>query len=258
MQLRLTLLALSACALVTSHAAAEKKAKADTAPKPWCAPEVNELSDHVCWFDGGTPDDGRRTLVIYLHGALAMTPGFQYLQQRSLAFFAKRHGFTVLIPTGPSDGVGYVWPTSQKDQKEKEPEILANITKARADLEKKVGHSFDETFVIGFSSGAYWGSSIAVRGGLDADGFLFFAGGSSWVQATESSKKQPIFVGVSAKDPQTANHSRAFAGTLATLGWPYKVEEQPAGHTIDWTLLAHGLKWVREKKSASSAKTASR
>ncbi|MBF5066067.1 hypothetical protein G6O45_22785, partial [Salmonella enterica subsp. enterica serovar Istanbul] len=74
-----------------------------------------------------------------------------------MALHAKKHGFTVLMPTSPSDGVGYVWPTSQTAQKEQETGILAGIAKARASLEKRVGHGFDETFVVGFSSGAYYG-----------------------------------------------------------------------------------------------------
>src|SRR5262249_62074178 len=70
-------------------------------PKPWCAPEVVELSDHMCFFDGGSPASGRRTLVVYLHGMLVPTPGFQYVQQRALAKLAKAHGFAVLFPTSP-------------------------------------------------------------------------------------------------------------------------------------------------------------
>ncbi|GAC1550740.1 MAG: hypothetical protein NVS3B10_13650 [Polyangiales bacterium] len=208
---------------------------------------MTELSEHVCYFEGGEPADGRKTLVIYLHGALAQTPGFFYLQQRAMALHAKRHGFTVLMPTGPSDGFGYVWPTGQAAQKVQEPAILAGIKKARGDLEKRVGHRFDETFVVGFSSGAYYGSSLAVRNMLDVDGYIVLAGGSSWVNGDTAtkSKRAPVFVGVSAADPQTANHSRSFAGALAGMGWPFKVEERNVGHMVDWTFMAHGISWLR-------------
>ena len=233
-------------------AAAAPKGKVVAAALPWCAPEVGELSDHVCYFDGGAPADGRKTLVIYLHGSLAMTPGFFYLQQRAMAFHAKRHGFTVLMPTSPSDGVGHVWPTGQATQKEQEPSILAGIKKARAALVKKVGHEFDETFVVGFSSGAYYGSSLAVRGALDVDGYIVLAGGSSWVKGESiATKRAPVFVGVSAADPQTANHSRSFAGSLGAMKWPFKVEERNAGHMVDWTFMTHGMTWLRERKSTA-------
>lgn len=224
-------------------------------PKPWCAPEVSELSDHVCFFDGGTPSpDGRRTLVIYMHGALATSPGFQWLQQRGMALHAKRLGFTVLLPTSPEVAGSYVWPTSQRAQEQQEPGILAGIEKARQDLARRLGHDFDETFVVGFSSGAYYASSLAVRGALDVDGYLVLAGGSSWVRADRATGKHaPVFVGISGADPQTAAHSRAFAAALAHLGWPYRAEDRDVGHLVDWGFMTRGLQWLRARARASVA-----
>ena len=252
----LAVLMTTATSTISPAAADEAKAKTSRTSKmppeakTYCAPEVSELSDHVCYFDGGAAPDGKNTLVIYLHGSLAMYNGFFYMQQRAMALHAKKHGFTVLMPTSPSDGVGYVWPTSQAAQKDQEAGILAGIAKARTALEKKVGHRFDETFVVGFSSGAYYGSSLAVRNMLDVDGYIVLAGGSSWVKpesVAAKSKRVPVFVGVSAADPQTAGHSRSFAGSLAAMGWPYKVEERNAGHMVDWTFMAHGIAWLRER-----------
>ncbi|MDB4947067.1 MAG: hypothetical protein JWP97_6601 [Labilithrix sp.] len=249
---------LVAASVVVSDVA-EARPKASAAPKPWCGPDVTELSDHVCLADGGADESGRHTLVIYLHGALAMTPGFQYVQQNAMALHAKRHHFTVVMPTAPSDGVGYVWPTSQTAQKEQEPAIFAAIARARADAARRVGHGFDETFVVGFSSGAYFGSSVAVRSALDVDGYIILAGGSSWTRpenaGDRSSRRAPVFVGVSAADPQTAAHSRAFGGSLASMGWPVKVEERNAGHMVDWTFMAHGISWLRAQKAKSSVPT---
>jgi predicted esterase len=218
-------------------------------PKPWCAPEVLELSEQVCFYDGGTPSDGRRTLVVYLHGFLATTPAFQWLQQRAMALHAKRLGFTVLLPTSPRVNDAYVWPTSQAAQEQQEPQILEDIRKERAALEQRVGHGFDETFVVGFSSGAYYASSLAVRGALDADGYIVLAGGASWVRNQRvEGRRAPIFVGVSAADSQTASHSRAFAATLAGLGWPYRAEERNAGHMVDWAFMTHGIQWLRSRR----------
>ncbi len=239
----LALAALVACALVAPSASAEPA-------KTWCAPELAELSDHVCYVDGGAPvppDERRRTLVIYLHGALATKPGFAWMQQRAMATYAKRHGFTVVIPTGPSDGVGFVWPASAKDLKDKEPAILAGLKQARTDVARRGGHAFDETFVIGFSSGAYYASSLALRGALAVDGYVVLAGGSSWMRPGASTPRVPVFVGVSGGDAQTAEHSRAFAGTLAALRWPYRVEERAVGHQVDAVFLAHALGWLRSR-----------
>lgn len=217
--------------------------------KPWCAPEVHELEDHVCYAEGEVPADGRRTLVVYMHGAYATTPGFAWLQQRAMALHAKRLGFTVLLPTSPRTENAYVWPTSEAAQKEQEASLLTGIKHAREKLEKRVGHAFDEVFVVGFSSGAYYASTVAVRGAMDVDGYVVLAGGSSWARThAEGSKRAPVFVGVSAADGQTRDHSRAYAGTLATLRWPSKVEERNAGHEVDWTLLTHGIGWLRAQK----------
>ncbi len=233
------------------HAGAPRSAK--SAPdKPWCAPEVQELADHVCYFDGAAPDETRHTLVIYLHGALATNPGFQYLQQRGMALHAKHHAFTVLIPTSPLTAGGYVWPTSQAAQKESEAGILAGIADDKKKLEERLGKTFDETFVVGFSSGAYYASSLAVRGALDVDGYIVLAGGSSWVRAgAKDVKRAPVFVGVSAADPQTREHSRAFGAGLASMRWPVRVEERNAGHMVDWTFMAHGMAWLRGRTRAA-------
>ncbi|MBS2019261.1 MAG: hypothetical protein JST00_40735 [Deltaproteobacteria bacterium] len=246
-------LALVACALARPSAAHDAKAKVASAAaaKPWCAPEVVELSDHVCSFDGGPSKDGKRTLVVYLHGAYSESPGFAYLQQRAMAFHAKRLGFTVLLPTSPKGQVGFVWPTSQQAIEEQEGAIVQGIKKGRAELEKRQGKRFDEVFVIGFSSGAYYASTMVLRGALDVDGYMVLAGGSSWVKpSAEGKSRAPVFVGVSAADPQTAGHSRAFAGSLASLHWPSKVEERNAGHMVDWTFMEHGLAWLRAQAAA--------
>jgi predicted esterase len=243
-------LALGSHVALPPHAHASPAASA-TERKPWCAPEVHELSDHVCYFDGGARSDGRRTLVIYLHGMLATTPGFQYVQQRAMALHAKNHHFAVLLPTSPLTRGGYLWPTSVAAQKEEEATVIAGLHAARAKLEQRLGRPFDEVFVVGFSSGAYYASSLVLRAALDVDGYIVLAGAASWSRPRERSgppdKRAPVFVGVSAADRATASDSRAFGGTLSALGWPHRVEERNAGHMVDWTFMAHGIAWLREQ-----------
>jgi predicted esterase len=247
---------------VATSAASASANESQSAPhvsvsKPWCAPEVSELSDHVCYFDGGTPADGRRSLVVYLHGILGTTPGFQWLQQRAMAIHAKRLNFTVLLPTSPRVDGGYGWPTSVAAQKDHEAEIVAGILKGRADLEQRLGHRFDETFVVGFSSGAYYASSLAARGALDVDGYIVLAGGASWVRnEMKATKRAPVFVGISAADRHTASQSRAFAGVLAGAGWPYRAEERNATHMVDWVFMAHGMQWLRGRLPPQSSAVA--
>jgi len=258
MRVRFVGVVLAACALrpapTASADGSQRPVQAPGEPKPWCAPEVSELADHVCFSDGGAPADGRRTLVVYLHGLLATTPGFQWLQQRAMALHAKRLGFTVLLPTSPKVDNAYVWPTSHRAEEQQEATIVAGIRTARADLEQRLGHGFDEAFVVGFSSGAYYASSLAVRGVLDVDGYIVLAGGASWVRSdAATTKRAPVFVGISAADVQTAGHSRSFAAALAGMGWPYRAEERNAGHMVDWAFMTHGIQWLRTRTSARSA-----
>lgn len=255
----LTLLVLLAFALPGAALAKTPATPAPAqGPKPWCAPEVIELSSHVCYFEAPPPADGRHTLVIYLHGMLADTPGFAWLQHREMALHAKRLGFTVLMPTSPKEDNAFVWPTSEAAIKDKEPAIVSGIAKARADLVARIGHDFDETFVVGFSSGAYYGSAAALRGAIPSDGTIVLAGGSAWARPRldascteapcEEHERAPIFVGVSAADRQTRDHSRAFGNALTALHWPHRTEEQNAGHMVDWALITHGIAWLRAQR----------
>ena len=100
--------------------------------------------------------------------------------------------------------------------------------------------------MVGFSSGAYYASSLAVRGAMDVDGYIVLAGGGAWVPPGEQPPtRAPVFVGVSAADPSTADHARAFAGVLAGAHWPFRVETRSTGHGVDRAYMAHGLTWLR-------------
>jgi hypothetical protein len=83
---------------------------------------------------------------------------------------------------------------------------------------------------------------------LDVDGYMMLAGAASWVHpVAPEPKRAPIFVGVSAADKATAPDSRGLGATLASLGWPRRVEERQAGHMVDWTFMAHGISWLRAR-----------
>jgi hypothetical protein len=68
-----------------------------------------------------------------------------------------------------------------------------------------------------------------------------------WTRRATTTRRAPVFVGISAADAQTAGHSRAFAGALAALGWPYRAEERDAGHMVDWAFMTHGIQWLRSR-----------
>jgi hypothetical protein len=164
---------------------------------------------------------------------------------------AKRRGFTLLMPTAPADPAGYFWPGGS--MKGEDAPVIDGIANAKAALEAKTG-KFNETFVIGFSSGAYYASTLALRGSLDVDGYIVLAGGTSWLRPDDAhglKKRAPVFVGISAADPTTADHSRSLATTLATLGWPYRAQEKDVGHNVDEGFLVRGLAYLRARVAST-------
>lgn len=222
-------------------------------PKAWCAPEVEALSDGVCHIDPGNLKSDRRTLVIFLHGAIAKDTTWQWTQERALLRQAKYVGFEAIFPRSPLSEKGYVWPGTLAAQEKVEQELIDGWMAAKRTLEERSGRPFDEVFVMGFSSGAYFVSSLAMRGRADVDGYAAFAGGTpSWSRA-EPVKRAPVFVGVCAEDDTTAAHSRAFSAGLRAAGIAHATDEQPVGHAFSDVHVAHAVGYLRRTNRARLA-----
>lgn len=222
------------------------------APASWCAPEVESLGNGVCHIDGRK--EGRRTLVIFLHGLIARNTTWQWTQHRAMARNAKNLGFAVIMPTappvGPGGSGGYAWPGAPSA--ETEQALVDTWSAARRTLEARNGQPFDEVFVMGFSSGAYYASSLALRGRLDVNGYAVFAGGAaSSPPGHEVQRRAPIFVGVCARNPETAVGARALGASLAAWKWPSAVDEQPIGHMFGDVHVAHALRYLRGRMTPS-------
>ncbi len=246
---------LAALALVSAHASAaprEEKAKSSTSQPGWCAPEYDALSDGVCHV-GTTDGEARRTLVVFLHGAIAQNVTWQHVQEKALARQAKQSHFEAILPRAPLTPGGYVWPGGGGGPatQEEEDRMIASWTHARHTLEARNGRPFDDVFVMGFSSGAYFVSSLALRGKLKVDGYAAFAGGTSYSSGDAPARKPPVFVGVCAEDSQTAGHSRAFGAALAARGFPHRIDEQPIGHMFGDVHVAHAVAWLRAQHVGS-------
>jgi predicted esterase len=227
------------------------------APEPdWCAPEVEELSSGVCHVDGGQRGD-RRVLVVFLHGAIAQGTTWQWTQERALLRQAREGGFEAIFPRAPLGPSGYVWPGSTKAQEAQEEEIARGWRAARTLLEERAGRPFDEVFVMGFSSGAYFASSLALRGRLDdVDGYALFAGGAAYApRAGSAPHALPVFVGVCADDPQTADDSRSVAAALNARGWPHRVDEQHVGHMFSDVHVVHAAGYLRAAAARATRPT---
>jgi predicted esterase len=239
---------LFACALVCaprSSWADDAAAKTKTPPS-WCGPNIESVGENVCYLDGGARTATRRTLIVWLHGVIAKNTNWSHNHQKMLLRVAKYNSVDVIFPQAPSTDGGYMWPGTLASQQKVEQGLIDGWTAARKSLETREGRPYDEVIVMGFSSGAYFASSLAMRGRMDVDGYAVFAGGQPMPAAAAPVERfAPVFVGVCADDETTAAHSRAFAGSLAAAGIPRAVSEQHVGHGLSEVHFASAISFVR-------------
>jgi predicted esterase len=232
--------------------AASSSAVAESAAPGWCAPETEALPAEVCLYVPKRGAERPTTLVIFLHSLVGRDTSWQWEQQRTMIQTADRYGFAVLMPRGRL-GLGpgrkpdvWAWPTAQRTEADVEASLLAEWSAARALAEKRLG-AFDRTFVYGFSSGAYYAASLALRNPVGADGFALFAGGSGskWkaMNAKNVTKRPPVFVAYGTKDPSRRD-PQAFAKLLKELGWPHRLDSARVGHTVTHEQLRHAFEYL--------------
>lgn len=230
--------ALFLAVLGAKSAAAEEEPAGDR----WCSPELDTIGDSVCFVPApkseaaGTP----KTLVIFLHSLVGATGSFRWDQQRLMARMAQTYGLTAIMPRGrPALGPGrdpnvIAWPTSTELQERYETELIAEWMAAKEEAERRLG-KFDKVLVFGFSNGAYYATSLALRGKLDVDGYAVFAGGSggkySRLLAEHAPRKVPIFVGYGTKDPDH-RHQQDLVSMLSDLDWKHRAKGDRIGHTV--------------------------
>ncbi|WP_437895391.1 alpha/beta hydrolase [Sorangium sp. So ce124] len=214
----------------------------DAAAARWCAPELASLPGEVCAFLPAREAPGPRVLVIFLHGVVQPDSGWQWAQQRGAARAGARHGVAVMMPRGRR-GIGpkamedwWCWPTASAAQAAHEDALIAEWDAARAELERRAGGRFERVLVFGFSNGAYYATSLAMRGRLPVDGYAAFAGGSGarYLQraGAQTKLRAPVFVGWGGKDPAHQDQV-ALAKMLRRLKWPSRSLGKPrAGHAM--------------------------
>jgi len=253
--------AAAALSLGATDAAAETE-------RTWCAPEAEALDDSMCFYEPSseerTPNAPNapgetdavaqpgRTLVLFLHSLVAVNSNWQWEQQRTLMRAAETHGFSVLMPRGRK-GIGpgrapdvWAWPTSARAQEEVEDELVEEWERARRQIETRQGSQFARLLVFGFSNGAYYATTLALRNRIDADGYGVFAGGSggkySLLLGSRVERRAPIFVGYGTKDPARKDMS-SLAATLKKLGWKHRVKAEPVGHIVTDAQLRAALRF---------------
>lgn len=240
-------------------AAAPEAVRAEEGGDEFCAPELESLGGGACFV---TPKkevaNEPKTLVLFLHSLVGARGGWQWEQQRTVARVGERWGMSVLMPRGRL-GIGpgrakdvWAWPTSHAAEQQVEPELLSEWTELRREVARRQGE-FERLFVMGFSNGAYYATSLAVRAQIDADGYAVFAGGSGsrWIAArarATTTRRAPIFIGYGTRD--AARHdARALAQLLGRLKWPHRVRSADVGHTVTNDQLDRAVEYL---KAASS------
>lgn len=211
----------------------------------------------MCFYSPEQESEGptRSTLVLFLHSLVAVRSDWQWEQQRQLVAIARLHGVSVLMPRGRA-GIGpgrapdvWAWPTSRRSQDEVEEELLEEWASARAEVESRRGKRFERVLVFGFSSGAYYASSLALRDRFPADGYGVFAGGSggrygSYV-GSQCERRAPIFVGFGTKDPAHRD-MRSLVVTLQKLGWRHRVKAERVGHVVTNAQLTAAVRFLTQ------------
>lgn len=230
------------------------------AAEAWCRDDLVTLQGDVCYAPGPAPLAGeRRTLVIFLHGLTDEGSGWQLTMQEGMQRAGKALHFSMLAPRG-RNGLGpgrkqdvIAWPTSEDGRKEAEDEIWARIDRARAEAEAREAAPFEDVFVVGFSNGAYYASSLALRGRLaNVDGYAVIAGGSAaTAPSAKGDARKPVFIGVASKDT-TAKKGRELDRALARAGWPHRTSEKKVGHVVSDDHLVQALQYLRAKARGGS------
>jgi predicted esterase len=207
----------------------------------WCAPGLTASSEQATG-----------TLVIFLHSLVSAAPTAAWEQQLRMQRLADSYDFTILIPQGrPGLGPGrdpgvLAWPTAQELQVQYETELLAEW-RAGVERARALGGAFARVFLIGFSNGAYYATSLTFRERFPCDGVAVFAGGSGSkyqrLTAARAKRRTPMFVGYGTLDPDN-RQQRALVSLLKALGWPHRALAAKVGHTVAAEQLRAALRFL--------------
>jgi len=224
----------------------------------WCPAGVEMLPGTICAV---LPDrvrsDPEPTLVIFLHGVTDVGSGWQIALIQGMSRYAEHQNFALLAPRAPrqparnGQAEAYAWRTSNLSPGG-EDALLDSWTAAKTTLESRTGRPFKQVFVMGFSSGAYYASSLALRGRLPVDGYAVFAGGSapySKAMVSRVKARVPIFVGYGTKDRAGSRDARGLVAALRAVKWKHRAMAVSAGHTITTRQFTSALAYLRQENA---------
>ncbi|WP_437974509.1 hypothetical protein WMF11_39525 [Sorangium sp. So ce295] len=246
--------AVSAAATAPSEPAPWPRARPPRVETDWCIDGVDALDEETCYV---LPDAPTRTLLLYFHGIVP--PGKESQQKTNfetvVSRAARRAGVAALMPRGKVGLApkGYAswwgWPTGGRAYDEHAASFVAVFAEKRRRLEEIAGASFSRVYVAGSSSGAYFAAALALRGGIDADGFGAMSGGGGRATPELATlAPRPFYIGFGAHDT-VGGSARALAGVLRGAGWPVRVAEHPFGHGAKEVYLDEAFAFWREHEA---------
>lgn len=246
-----------------ASSADDATAAAQPEQEAWCPEGVEVLPGPIC---AAVPDsvaqDASPTLVIFLHGVTNVGSGWQLGLIQGMSRYAQHQHFALLAPRAPrhtsADGKDdvYAWRTAGLGSAG-EDALLQSWADARDVLEQRMGRRFERVFVMGFSSGAYYVSSLALRGRLPVDGYAAFAGGSapfSRSMIAHVAPRVPIFVGYGLRDKAGSHDARGLVSALRSAHWKFReMAVRHAGHTITTSQFTTALAFLRAAADGAKA-----
>jgi len=256
---RVQIALLTALALLSAATTAVAEPAAEAQPPAWCAPELETVAEGVCYAlpEGEAPTE----LLIFLHGVIAPRVNWQWAQQRSAARVAAAHGLAVLMPRGRrmlrTDHMKdwWTWPTARVAQQRVETEVIEQWWSAKRALEAQLGRPFERVYLFGFSNGAYYVSSLALRGRVAVDGFAAFAGGMAPKRIRPAAyadvPRVPFYVGYGHRDTTALRDAASLRKAFRVLQWPGKVVgRKRVGHAMTDSQAHEAIELFRKQQPA--------
>jgi len=212
----------------------------------WCISSIEALDEDVCYVLPALAADKPRRLLVYLHGITPPTASSPQKDnvQTAVLRASTRAGAAALVPRGRR-GIGpegakdwWAWPTSPDAHARLAGEIVLRIAEAKKKLEALAGAPFERVYFAGSSNGAYFLSTLALRGdlaarGITPSGFGAMSGGAAGgipASAVAGRAPEPFYVGFGTYDEETKRNAKGLVATLQDAHWPVRVAEHPFGH----------------------------
>jgi predicted esterase len=132
----------------------------------------------------------------------------------------------------------WAWPTEPAAHAKYAAGFVAHWVAAKKRLEDIAGAPFARTYLAGSSNGAYFLTTLALRGelgalGLRVDAYGAMSGGSAGGRSAAqiaALPPTPFYVGFGTYDEETKTSARALAALLRAAHWPVRVAEHPVAH----------------------------